>query len=85
MTLRSCLLTRAIALAVFLSSFGILPSLSGTAIADVPARAAGEEAAESIAPDGPRGNLFPSASNGGSRCPPRSASGSGSGTAGGRS
>ena len=55
MTLHPRRLARTIALAVFLSSFGILLSLSGTAIADVPARAAGEEAAESIAPDRPRG------------------------------
>ncbi len=46
---------RTIALVVFLPSFGILLSLPGTAFADVLARAAGEEAAESIAPDRPQG------------------------------
>jgi hypothetical protein len=64
---------RTIGLAVFLSSFGILLSMSGTAFAqggeqdlsqepglfsgeaDFLARAAGEEAAESIAPDRPQG------------------------------
>jgi hypothetical protein len=51
MTLRTCRLSRAIASAVFLLTFGILFFLSGTAIADVPARTAGEEAAESIAPE----------------------------------
>jgi len=55
MTLQPCRFTKAIALAVFLLPFGILLSLSGTVFADVLARSAGEEAAESIAPDRPRG------------------------------
>jgi len=73
MTRETCRFVRTIALAVFLLSFGILLSLSGTAVAqggelglsqepglfsgeaDVLARAAGEEAAESVAPDRSQG------------------------------
>lgn len=46
---------RTIVFAVFLSSPGILLSLSGTAFAGLPARAAGEDSAESIAPHRPGG------------------------------
>ena len=52
---RLCRRARTITLAVFLSSFGLLLSWPGTAVADVPARAAGAAAAESIAPDRPQG------------------------------
>jgi len=55
MTLHACRIAGTVALAVFLSSFGTLLLFSGTAFADVPARAAGEQAAESISPDRPRG------------------------------
>ena len=73
MTRQPCRFARTIVCAIFLSPFGILLSLPGTAFAqggeqvlsrepglfpgeaDVLARAAGEEAAESIAPDRPRG------------------------------
>jgi len=55
MTRHSCRFVRTITFAVFLLPFGIFLPLSGTAFADVLARAAGEEAAESIAPDRPRG------------------------------
>jgi len=55
MTLHTCRSARTLTSAVFLLSFGILLSTSGTAFADVLARAAGEDAAESIAPDRPRG------------------------------
>jgi hypothetical protein len=45
----------AIVLAVFLPSIGIPLTLSGNAFADLSARAAGEESAESIAPHQPQG------------------------------
>ena len=76
---------RSIVSAVFLLSLGILFSLPGTAIADLLARAAGEEAAESIAPHPPQGGpISPERLERWRAMPPRSASGSGSGTAGGR-
>jgi len=55
MTLRTCRFARSFVLAVFLSPFGIFLSLPGNAFADVPARAAGEAAAESVSPDRPLG------------------------------
>ncbi|MDP2658073.1 MAG: DUF3106 domain-containing protein [Candidatus Deferrimicrobium sp.] len=59
MTRRIHRFARTIALAVFLPSFVILLSLSGTVFADVLARAAGEQAAESIAPGPPRVDNVP--------------------------
>jgi hypothetical protein len=51
--------TGAIVLAAFLPSLGTLLSPPGSAIADTSARAAGEEAAESIAPHPPPGDSIP--------------------------
>jgi len=86
MTLHACRIAGTVALAVFLSSFGVLLPFSGTAFADVPARAAGEQAAESIAPDRPRGEpLSPERLERWRSMSPGSAIGSGNGIAGGRS